>query len=84
VNYYTLGEEEIEITNTLIEAGHYRPAVTHACLGIEYFLKSKLITILPDSNLLENHDILGIYRELQKSIRQIKSYSKMFNSVENI
>jgi len=72
VNYYELAEEEIVTARTLYSAGQYRHAVYHSCIAIELLLKTKLVQIEPTSVLLEGHDIINIFKEIQERYKSSK------------
>jgi len=67
-----LAEEEIQAIDILYTAGQYRHAVYHSCIAIELLLKNKLVQIDPTSVLLEGHDIINIYKTVQKKYESSK------------
>ena len=66
MDYYTLAEEESKAIEVLYGAGQYRHVVTHSCMAIEYFLKTKLVQIDPNSEYLYGHDIINIFKTVQE------------------
>ena len=75
MDYYKLAEEEIQVINTLFDAGQYRHAITHTCLCIEYLLKTKLVQLAPNSELIYGHDIINIFKEIQIKYKPGKDLS---------
>jgi len=60
MDYYLNAEEQLKAANGLCELGFYRQGVTLLCLSCELYLKSLAEHILPDSPLLESHDVIGL------------------------
>jgi len=72
VDYYKLAEEELQVVDTLYEAGQYRHAIYHSCMCIEYLLKSKLVQISPTSEFLDGHDIINIFKAVNAKYKSNK------------
>jgi len=72
VDYYKLAEEELQVVETLYDAGRYRHAIYHSCMCIEYLLKTKLVQIAPTSEFLDGHDIINIFKVVNSKYKSSK------------
>jgi HEPN domain-containing protein len=75
VDYYELAKDELPVIKTLFSAEQYRHTITHSCMCIEYFLKSKLVQIDPASELLYGHDIINIFKKIHTKYNSSKDLS---------
>ena len=84
MDYYKLAEEEMQVVDTLYDAGQYRHAIYHSCMCIEYMLKIKLVQIAPVSEFLDGHDIINIFKVVSakykpnKDLRSIVGFCRKY------
>jgi HEPN domain-containing protein len=66
VNFYDNATEVYLAAKSLCENGHYRMSICNSCLSIELFLKSRLHLVDRREEYEFSHDVINIYRDLQK------------------
>ena len=69
MDYYKLAEEELQVIETLHDAGKYRHTIFHSCMCMEYLLKSRLVQISPISEFLDGHDIINIFKTVHQKYK---------------
>ena len=77
MNFYDNATEVYLAAESLYESGHYRMSICNSCLSIELFLKSRLHLVDGWEEYEFSHDVINIYRHLQKRFPSKIDLTKM-------
>ena len=77
MNYYDNAMEVHEVAEILRKHGKYRISVYNSCLAMELYLKSKLPLVDDGEQLEFSHDVVNIYRHLNKRFASVKDLLKI-------
>jgi len=85
MDYYSNAEDQLQSANILSEAGKYRTPVTLLCLACELFLKSLAEYKIPDSPLMESHDVIALGEALREEIdfKRLRPYLNTIRKYHN-